>query len=302
MKLPKRIGKRAMSHPALKRIVDEPSTPSKSEKKKSFLTPLSRKVAIENLNRDQFIGEAYALRREELEKGGKLYDVDFTQSGPLGFKILLARGAKSTRRRVIVDETFEYCEAYHLLRPNDEIIAVQGDLLIEMDPEAFGELVRRLRSLRPLRLTFAKGDGRQEAFQRQCDEREETQHLTQTKALVATIESHGLTGPLAYDDGDDDDLDDLDDLPHEHEEEEPSISQTTPDVGPLPYCGAICVGVTLSCDCTAQQGDATPVKTRKSKLKDRNYFGLSKKTTKPRATSLNLNNKSKVGLAARTTQ
>mmetsp|Transcript_30900 Transcript_30900/g.99689 ORF Transcript_30900/g.99689 Transcript_30900/m.99689 type:complete len:309 (+) Transcript_30900:106-1032(+) len=207
---------RALSHPGLK--------------ERTGLTPLSKKVAMENLTRDQYIGEAYAERRDDLDRAGRLYDVDFRKHGPLGFKILLARGDKSTRRRVIVDETFEYCEAFATLRPLDELVAVQGDLLIEMDPEAFGELVRRLRSLRPLRLTFAKGDGRDGAFRKQTDERK-GQAVGTTKAVVDAIESRGLGG----------------------DENPPTIASRGD--GQDVFCGAICVGVTLSCDCAHQQLD-----------------------------------------------
>ena len=174
---------------------------------------------MENLSRDQCIGEAYAERRAELESAGKLYELEFDEPGPLGFKILLARGEASSRRRVIVDETFEYSPSFAILRPNDELVAIEGDLLIEMDPEAFGELVRRLRSIRPLRLTFARGDGRDAAFQRQTCRRQQKSEI-QTKAVVHAVAARG-----GHVDEDEENIRNNDDQ--------------------LPYC--ICVGVTLNC-------------------------------------------------------
>lgn len=162
----------ALSHPVLRAVVSNEQEPEerREEQQRQQFTPLSKRVATENLARDARIGEAYAARREQLKKAGKLFEVIFDKEGPLGFKILLARGQRSTRRRVVVDATFETCIAFNVIRPRDEIVAVDGDLLIEMDPEAFAELVRRLRNKRPLALTFAKGEGRDKAFREQCEE------------------------------------------------------------------------------------------------------------------------------------
>lgn len=130
-------------------------------------TPLSKAVAEENVRRDARISAAYKQRRDKLLESGKLYTVKFADPGHLGFKILLARGTRSTRRRVLVDATFESCIAYDLMRPHDEIVAVDDDLLIEMDPEAFAALVKKLRTKRPLELTLAKADDREHAFNTQ---------------------------------------------------------------------------------------------------------------------------------------
>ena len=66
---------------------------------------------------------------------------------------------------MLVDETFPSCQAFDRLRPHDELVAINGALLIEVDAEAFASLVERLRTLpRPLTLTFAAGEGRERAF------------------------------------------------------------------------------------------------------------------------------------------
>lgn len=192
----------ALSHPILR---DHTNTVRRAQH-----TPLSKTVAQENVARDARIGEAYAARKNELEQSSQLLDVTFEKPGPLGFKIILARGLASTRRRVVVDATFEDCVAFDTLRPNDEIIAVDGDLLIELDPEAFGELVSRLRYKRPLTLTFAMGDGRDKAMRDQRRKRDQESVKT-TKAVVSAIQKFGLprtattTTAVVSDEEDDDD-------------------------------------------------------------------------------------------------
>ncbi|KAJ8611419.1 hypothetical protein CTAYLR_009011 [Chrysophaeum taylorii] len=214
----------AISHPALRSVVN--TSPPKASR--SDFTPLSKRVAAENVLRDAKIGEAYAARRDALDKAGKLFDVVFEAPGQLGFKILLARSKRSTRRRVLVDETFDSCVAYDILRPRDEIVAIDGDLLIEMDPEAFSELVTRLRTKRPLELTFAKGAGRDEAFKDQCDQRRRASRLLATSSDVT---------PIA---------------------EQTYVNAPEPDdQARVPFCGAICAGVTIyACDYNIEVNDA----------------------------------------------
>ena len=140
-----------------------------------------------------------------MRRQNRLFDLRFDEA-KLGFKICLGRRSvdarrRSTRRRVLVDETFPSCQAFDRLRPHDELVAIcvevkilrrvvldaidatparwqhpthwlittqvaiNGALLIEVDAEAFASLVERLRTLpRPLTLTFAAGEGRERAF------------------------------------------------------------------------------------------------------------------------------------------
>ena len=91
---------------------------------------------------------------------------------------------RSTRRRVLVDETFPTCQAFDKLRPHDELVAINGALLIEVDAEAFASLVERLRTLpRPLTLTFAAGEGRERAFALQLRRRAAASSSVQTAPL-----------------------------------------------------------------------------------------------------------------------
>lgn len=152
---------RAISHPDLR-------------KQDVTATPLSKAVTAATAERDALLGAAYTKKRDLLVSLGRAFDVSFGEDGPLGFKICLGRvgagedstaRARTTRKRILVDETFAACSGFDQLRPHDELIAINGDLIIEIDAEAFARLVERLRALpRPLVLTFAKGAGRERAF------------------------------------------------------------------------------------------------------------------------------------------
>ncbi|KAJ1451133.1 hypothetical protein M885DRAFT_530611 [Pelagophyceae sp. CCMP2097] len=151
----------ALSHPNLRLALDTCApTPA--------TTPLSKLVSDETAVRDAKIGLAYVARHQALKATGQTIECTF-QDALLGFKVCLGRvgtGA-STRRRILVEETFPACAAAEL-RPHDELVAVNGDLLIEIDAEAFDALVVRLRRMpRPLALTFAKGADRDRAFSAQ---------------------------------------------------------------------------------------------------------------------------------------
>ena len=66
---------------------------------------------------------AHRLRRQN-----RLFDLRFDEA-KLGFKICLGRRSvdarrRSTRRRVLVDETFPSCQAFDRLRPHDELVAI----------------------------------------------------------------------------------------------------------------------------------------------------------------------------------
>ena len=175
---------RAISHPALREPI-------------SKATPLSQAVRQATARRDASIGDAYRAKHAALRRQNRLFDLRFDDA-KLGFKICLGRRSvdarrRSTRRRVLVDETFPSCQAFDRLRPHDELVAIcvevkilrrvrpesehpmhwlistqvaiNGALLIEVDAEAFASLVERLRTLpRPLTLTFAAGEGRERAF------------------------------------------------------------------------------------------------------------------------------------------
>ncbi|CAH0369897.1 unnamed protein product [Pelagomonas calceolata] len=173
---------RAISHPALREPI-------------SKATPLSQAVRAATARRDASIGDAYRAKHAALRRQNRLFDLRFDDA-KLGFKICLGRRSvdarrRSTRRRVLVDETFPSCQAFDRLRPHDELVAINGALLIEVDAEAFASLVERLRTLpRPLTLTFAAGEGRERAFALQLRRRAAASSLVQTAPLpVASLPS-----------------------------------------------------------------------------------------------------------------
>ena len=188
---------RAISHPALREPI-------------SKATPLSQAVRAATARRDASIGDAYRAKHaallpvhkssnlaalpgnrltgriaHRLRRQNRLFDLRFDEA-KLGFKICLGRRSvdarrRSTRRRVLVDETFPSCQAFDRLRPHDELVAINGALLIEVDAEAFASLVERLRTLpRPLTLTFAAGEGRERAFALQLRRRAAASSSVQT--------------------------------------------------------------------------------------------------------------------------
>ena len=135
------------------------------------LTPVSQTIFHEMCRYDACVGRAVAENYARLTTDGRLFELVFRER-KLGFTVVLARLANSPRTRLVVDETFETCPAFHLLMPTDELIAINGSLLIPIDMEAFPALVSQLQHIdRPLRLTFAKTVGRTRAFQKQQRQR-----------------------------------------------------------------------------------------------------------------------------------
>ena len=106
---------RAISHPALREPI-------------SKATPLSQAVRNATARRDASIGDAYRAKHAALRRQNRLFDLRFDDA-KLGFKICLGRRSvdarrRSTRRRVLVDETFPSCQAFDKLRPHDELVAI----------------------------------------------------------------------------------------------------------------------------------------------------------------------------------
>mmetsp|Transcript_36155 Transcript_36155/g.115790 ORF Transcript_36155/g.115790 Transcript_36155/m.115790 type:complete len:512 (-) Transcript_36155:509-2044(-) len=131
------------------------------------LTPVSQTIWHEMCRYDESVGKAISENYARLMEGGKLFELVF-RDRKLGFTVVLARLKNSPRPRLLVEETFETCPAFNLLMPTDELIAINGSLLIPIDMEAFPALVAQLQQIeRPLRLTFAKTDNRARAFRRQ---------------------------------------------------------------------------------------------------------------------------------------
>lgn len=135
------------------------------------LTPVSEVVVRENEHRDRAVGYAVAREHERLAKSGRLYTVAF-RGERLGLSLVLARLSDSARSRLVVDATSADGACYRHVRPLDELVAINGEKLIPIEMEAFPTLIYRLQhAARPVRLTFARGYGRDAAFREQTRRR-----------------------------------------------------------------------------------------------------------------------------------
>mmetsp|Transcript_20809 Transcript_20809/g.64310 ORF Transcript_20809/g.64310 Transcript_20809/m.64310 type:complete len:585 (+) Transcript_20809:174-1928(+) len=149
------------------------------------LTPVSQTIFYEMLRFDEEVGKAVSENYASLAREGKLFELVFNDR-KLGFTVVLARLANSPRPRLLVEETFVTSPAFHVLMPTDELVAINGSLLIPIDMEAFPALVSQLQHIdRPLRLTFAKTAGRHPAFRKQ-----QTRRDSNASSNASTLSEH----------------------------------------------------------------------------------------------------------------
>ena len=77
------------------------------------------------------------------------------ESEKLGFAIVLARYGEEGREFINIEETMAHCEIYPgPLKPTDELIAVNGKVILEPSLARFRDLQKAIvRAARPLKLT-----------------------------------------------------------------------------------------------------------------------------------------------------
>ncbi|KAJ1460651.1 hypothetical protein M885DRAFT_332104 [Pelagophyceae sp. CCMP2097] len=93
-----------------------------------------------------------------LRAAGLVYDHTF-HGASLGLSITLER-YRGGRTFVGVDGTREGSEAYSVIRPTDELVAVSGEAICEPTQKSFDTLRETIvRAERPLVLTFVRGRG-----------------------------------------------------------------------------------------------------------------------------------------------
>lgn len=86
----------------------------------------------------------------------------------LGFSIALAKYGEEGRVFVQVERTKRTCELYpDVLLPSDELIAINGDLIIDPSFSDFDAIRDKIASTRPVKLLFVKGELRKKAFEEQ---------------------------------------------------------------------------------------------------------------------------------------
>ncbi|KAH8095768.1 FMN binding protein [Aureococcus anophagefferens] len=109
---------------------------------------------------------------ESMAEIGICFKHTFT-SAKLGFAIALARYGEEGRQFVNVEETMPNCECYPgPLKPTDELIAVNGKVILEPTQHRFEDLRKAIaKAPRPLKMTFIQGERREEAFEEQEERR-----------------------------------------------------------------------------------------------------------------------------------
>lgn len=113
------------------------------------------------------------ILKEHLEANAALvFDHTFVEHR-LGFTIALARYGPSGREFVEVASTSPACAAFDALKPTDELVAINGDLLVDDGrgdlhgtATYFDSIRRRIRrGNRPMTLTFIRSGARETAFE-----------------------------------------------------------------------------------------------------------------------------------------
>ncbi|KAH8062685.1 PGAP1-like protein [Aureococcus anophagefferens] len=146
-------------------------TPARSSPRRCDAAPRRGEVLVASEHRDRAVGLAIAREHRRLGAGGRLFTVVF-KGDTLGFSLVLARLPESPRSRLVVDSTTLGGACYDLVRPLDELVAINNEKLIPIEMEAFPTLVYRLQhGPRPTRLTFSMGYGRDAAFREQSRRR-----------------------------------------------------------------------------------------------------------------------------------
>lgn len=102
-----------------------------------------------------------------MHEHGLVFEHTFTGK-TLGFSIALAKYGDEGRVFVQVERTRPSCELFpDALLPSDELIAINGDLVIDPTLADFDAIRDKIASRRPVKLLFVKGELRKAAFEAQ---------------------------------------------------------------------------------------------------------------------------------------
>ena len=144
---------------------------------------------------------------ESMAEIGICFKHTFT-SAKLGFAIALARYGEEGRQFVNVEETMPNCECYPgPLKPTDELIAVNGKVILEPTQHRFEDLRKAIaKAPRPLKMTFIQGERREEAFEEQEERRALSIHdkrdaTTALDALLGVVKEAAAFAVAAADAG-----------------------------------------------------------------------------------------------------
>ena len=114
------------------------------------------------------------------------------QKKRFGFSILVARYGDEGRNFVEIEETHPACELHPgPLKPTDELIAVNDELILDPSPETFDAILQSLvKAARPVKLTFIQGEHRDEAFEAQEARHEkEAEERAKREAAEAAVKA-----------------------------------------------------------------------------------------------------------------
>lgn len=103
---------------------------------------------------------------ETMMSRGQVIRHTFTERGDLGFSVSLGRSRTTSRIMVLVKETRPDCSIFDILRPSDELVAINGDYFVPTRLIADFKYLENLlaRGARPIELVFVHGERRGSAF------------------------------------------------------------------------------------------------------------------------------------------
>ncbi|KAH8069343.1 hypothetical protein JL721_5900 [Aureococcus anophagefferens] len=122
----------------------------------SAASPTGRTLAARQELREHF---------KDMAKEKAVFCHSFPTDRSLGFTICVARYGESGRRFIQVDATSPACDLYNKLKPSDELIAINDQLIYDVDEAGANVVKAAIKSSadRRVKLTFVKGEHRDAA-------------------------------------------------------------------------------------------------------------------------------------------
>ncbi|KAJ1451987.1 hypothetical protein M885DRAFT_528203 [Pelagophyceae sp. CCMP2097] len=137
------------SPPILKKVASRAVQVANADKAQKRLFELDAEAKLALKQRDDVRSKVGALR-------GELLDVTFHEPR-LGIALCLATDHRTQRKMIIVERVDSDSPACGVLRPQDELVAVENDFDLPHHILTFADVARTIRSKpRPLTLTFAR--------------------------------------------------------------------------------------------------------------------------------------------------
>lgn len=133
----------------------------------TFLTLTKLRPETDAKERRSALRAALAEHVASMRTRGLVVEASFAAEG-LGFSVALARYGDLGRTFVVVEATERACERFDDVYPGDELVEVNGAMIVDPKEETVAELIAVIANApRPLVATFVRGENREEAFARQ---------------------------------------------------------------------------------------------------------------------------------------